>query len=90
MVGVCWTPTLRPSSLSELTSAASFPWGINHKRQVGFVIRGKSLCEALQVVRSDLRLVLKNIIAKLVAEVFRLSIEVARDHRRIERPVVHG
>ena len=59
------------------------------KRQFDFVIGGELLCEALQVIRSDFRLMLKNVIAELVAEFLRLRVEIARNHRCIERPLVH-
>src|SRR5579864_823678 len=57
---------------------------IDHERQVGFVIGGKLLREALQVIGRYFRLVLENVVAELIAEIFALSVEIARDHRSIE------
>src|SRR5579864_7389767 len=62
---------------------------IDDERQVGLVIGSKLLRETLQVIRRYFRLVLENVVAELVAEIFALSVEVARDDRSIERPVVH-
>src|SRR5947209_11005829 len=67
-----------------------FTLRIDHEWQVGFVLSGKLLRDALQVVRRNFRLVLEDVITELIAEIFGLAVEIPRDHSRIKGPVVHG
>src|SRR5438045_2317804 len=67
-----------------------FPLRIDYERQIGFVLGGKLLREALQVVRRNFRLVLEDVITELAAEIFGLAVEISRNHGRIEGPIVHG
>src|SRR5437870_3013506 len=53
--------------------------GIDHEWQIDLVLSRKPLREILQSIGSDLRLVLEDEVAELIAQLLRLRIEVARD-----------
>jgi hypothetical protein len=63
--------------------------GIDRERQINFVICGEFLCEGAQGWRRDLRLVLKNVVAEFVPELFGVRIEITRYQGGVVRPVVH-
>ena len=67
-----------------------FPLRINYERQVHFVLSGKFLGESLQVVGRNFRLMLEDVVTKIITEIFSLRVEVSRKHGGVERPIVHG
>ena len=65
-----------------------FAIGIDEERQAGFMVRRELVGVRAQVLGIDFQLVLENVVAELIAEVFALGVEIARDHCGVERPVV--
>src|SRR3981081_1738592 len=63
-------------------------FGIDHKRQLYFVLRGKFLSKAAKVLRRNLKLVRKNVIAEFVAQCLGVRIEEPRKNGCVVRPGV--
>src|SRR5206468_10442290 len=59
-------------------------------RQIHFVLSGKLLGESLQVVGRYFRLMLEDVVTKIIAQILSLRVEVSRKHSSVKRPVVHG
>ena len=66
-----------------------FPLRIDHERQVHFVVSGEFFRETAQRRRRDLRLVLEDVVAEIIAQLLGHGIEVAGDDCGVEGPVVH-
>ena len=64
--------------------------GIDREGQADFVGVGEGVGIGAEVAGVDLRLVGEEVVAELVAEIFRGLVEVARDDRGLEGPVVFG
>src|SRR5271163_4953671 len=63
---------------------------IDHEGQTYLVLTGELISVSTEVLGIDLKLVRKDVIAKLVPQIFRSGVEVARHHCGSGRPIVRG
>jgi len=64
--------------------------GIDDEREIDFVIGGELLRISPEILRRDLGLVLKDVVAVLIAKGFGVGVEITRDDRGVEGPLVKG
>src|SRR5215470_17510122 len=64
--------------------SGKLPLRIDNERNIHFALCRELLNETLQIVRSNFRLVLENVVAKLIAKVLALRIKVACPDRRLK------
>ena len=77
-----------PQFFVGIHEGSEFAIGINHERQINFVLGGKLLRIAAQVLRSHFQLIRENIVTKLIAQRLRMRIKIAGQDRRVIRPAM--
>lgn len=70
--------------------SGQFALGIDHEGQVHFVISGKLVGESPEVGGKNFRLVLKNVVTEINAQLLVLRVEIMGHDGGLQRPIVHG
>lgn len=73
----------------RLHFGSEFALRIDREGKVNLVVGGEFFGESMQIIFADFKLVLKHGIAELFAELFRMSVEVAREYSGVVGPRMH-
>ncbi len=67
-----------------------FAIGIDDEGQIDFVLGGEFFGVAAQVFRRDFQLVVEYVLAEVIAQTFRVSVEITGEDGGLKRPTVEG